>query len=185
MNEFLEQFLVESRELIEQASSDLLALEQDATDRARLDGVFRAFHTLKGAAAIVDFAAMAQATHATEDVLAAIRSGARAVTPALISDGLACLDQITNWLDTMAATGEVPADAHPSAPLPQPPTTEEGALPSILPAYAIDVLREQVALAALPPDAGYPGRLASAARVIRNVLQHFGVTEEARNHLKS
>ena len=114
MNEFLEQFLIESRELVEQATGDLLALEQDATDRARLDAAFRAFHTLKGAAAIVDFPAMAEATHATEDVLAAIRSGARNVTPALISDCLSCLDQITNWLDAMAATGEVPQDAHPS-----------------------------------------------------------------------
>ena len=179
MNEFLEQFLIESRELVEQATSDLLALEQDATDRARLDAAFRAFHTLKGAAAIVDFSAMARATHATEDVLAAVRSGARAVTPALISDCLACLDQITNWLEAMAATGEVPQDAHPPALAPQPPATGQDTTPAILPAYAIDVLREQVALASLPPDAGYPGRLGSAARVIRNVLQHFGVTGEA------
>jgi two-component system, chemotaxis family, sensor kinase CheA len=177
MNEFLEQFLIESRELVEQATGDLLALEQDETNRARLDAAFRAFHTLKGAAAIVEFPAMVEATHATEDILAAVRSGARSVTPALISDCLSCLDQITNWLETMAATGEVPQDVHP--PASPPPATGPGTPNSILPAYVIDVLREQVALAALPPDPGYPGRLGSAARVIHNVLQHFGITEEA------
>jgi two-component system chemotaxis sensor kinase CheA len=187
MNEFLEQFLIESRELVEQASADLLVLEQHPTDRARLDGAFRAFHTLKGAAAIVDFAAMAHATHATEDVLAAVRSGARHVTPALIDDCLACLDQITRWLEAMAVSGEVPEDAQPAADaLARQATTQaatqatgEAAKPSILPDYAIDVLREQMALVALPPDAGYAGRLAAASSVIGNVLRRFGVTGEA------
>ena len=40
MNEFLEQFLVEARELVEQATADLLALEREPGDRASLDGVF-------------------------------------------------------------------------------------------------------------------------------------------------
>ena len=60
MNEFVEQFLIEGRELVEQGNDDLLALEEHPDDRERLDGAFRAFHTLKGAAGIVDFAAMSQ-----------------------------------------------------------------------------------------------------------------------------
>ena len=70
MNEFLEQFLIECRELVEQATDDLLALEETPDDRERLDSAFRAFHTLKGAAGIVEFAAMGRALHAAEDVLA-------------------------------------------------------------------------------------------------------------------
>ena len=54
MNEFLEQFLVECRELIDQATADLLALEENPGDGEKLDGAFRAFHTLKGSAGIVD-----------------------------------------------------------------------------------------------------------------------------------
>ena len=73
MNEFLEQFLIEARELVEQATADLLALEREPGDRASLDGAFRAFHTLKGGAGIVDFAAMARAMHAAEDVLSTVR----------------------------------------------------------------------------------------------------------------
>ena len=58
MNEFIAQFLVECRELVTQATDDLLALEEQGDDRERLDSAFRAFHTLKGAAGIVDFDAM-------------------------------------------------------------------------------------------------------------------------------
>ena len=111
MNEFVEQFLLESREYVEQGMADLLALEKEPGDAAVLDSVFRAFHTLKGSAGIVEFAAMADAVHAAEDVLSAIRSGSRGITSSTISDCLACLDQVSRWLDAMQATGEVPAGA--------------------------------------------------------------------------
>ena len=71
MNEFLEQFLIEGRELVEQATEDLLVLEEAPDDRGRLDSAFRGFHTLKGLAGIVEFAAMARVMHTAEDGLAA------------------------------------------------------------------------------------------------------------------
>ena len=115
MNEFLEQFLLESRELVEQATGDLLALEENPQDNDRLDGAFRAFHTLKGAAGIVDFHAMGRALHAAEDVLSRLRAGQAPVSAKLISDGLTCLDQVVQWLDAMQATGEIPTDAEAAA----------------------------------------------------------------------
>lgn len=115
MNEFIEQFLIESRELVEQASDDLLALEQRPDDAERLDSAFRAFHTLKGGAGIVDFAAMARALHAAEDVLAALRAGTGRVTTDVVNDCLGCLDQVVRWLDRMAVDGEAPTDADAAA----------------------------------------------------------------------
>ncbi|WP_158916168.1 chemotaxis protein CheA [Caulobacter sp. S45] len=115
MNEFIEQFLIEARELVEQGTDDLLALETRPDDRERLDSAFRAFHTLKGAAGIIDFAAMARALHAAEDVLSAVRNAAEPVTPALIGDGLSALDQVLQWLDAIEATGEPPMDADTAA----------------------------------------------------------------------
>ncbi|HVI33863.1 chemotaxis protein CheA [Phenylobacterium sp.] len=115
MNEFLEQFLVECRELVEQATDDLLALEENPREAERLDGAFRGFHTLKGAAGIVDFAAMARALHAAEDVLSAARAGEAAVTPALIGDCLTALDQVAQWLEAIQATGELPVGAEVEA----------------------------------------------------------------------
>lgn len=110
MNEFLEQFLLESREHVEQAVADLLALEQTPADRERLDSAFRAFHTLKGGAGIVDFDDMARAVHAAENVLSDARADARVVDTALVNDCLACLDQVTGWLNLIESSGELPKD---------------------------------------------------------------------------
>jgi two-component system, chemotaxis family, sensor kinase CheA len=111
MNEFVEQFLLESRELVAQATDDLMALEEKPSDRERLDGAFRAFHTLKGAAGIVEFAAMARTLHAAEDILATLRSSARPIASIVLDECLACLDLTSRWLDAMQTTGETPPAA--------------------------------------------------------------------------
>ncbi len=116
MNEFLTQFLIESRELVEQATEGLLVLEQSPRDAERLDSVFRAFHTLKGGAGIVEFAAMEQAVHAAEEVLTRARSGKHVLTPALVGDCLACLDKVVQWLEIVEQTGELPSAPAESTP---------------------------------------------------------------------
>ena len=181
MNEFLEQFLIESRELVEQATADLLALEHEPDNRSVLDGAFRAFHTLKGAAGIMDFSAMARRTHAAEDLLSAVRAGKQDLNADTVNQCLACLDQITVWLDRIEAEDALPEDAEPAAPQsnePPAPNPAAAAL-STLPEYAIELLTEQLALIALPPDAGFYGRLGAAGRVCRNVLGHFNYLPEA------
>lgn len=115
MNEFIEQFLIECRELVTQATDDLLALEENPSQRDRLDSAFRAFHTLKGAAGIVDFDAMGRALHAAEDVLSSVRAGDGQVTAQLIGDCLTCLDQVVQWLDEIRSEGEIPSRAEVQA----------------------------------------------------------------------
>ncbi len=179
MNEFLEQFLIESRELVEQATTDLLALEHEPENRSVLDGAFRAFHTLKGAAGIMDFAAMARATHAAEDLLAAVRAGEQALNADTVNQCLACLDQITIWLDRIEAEDALPEDAEIAAPPPEQSAPGPATALRALPDDAIALLQEQLALIALPPDAGFFGRLGAAGRVCRNVLAHFDYLPEA------
>lgn len=151
MNEFIDQFLLESRELVEQATSDLLALERFPDDGERLDSAFRAFHTLKGGAGIVEFDAMGSVVHAAENILASVRAGARAVTPALVSDCLACLDQVGRWLDEIEARGEIPATApadalamvarlNPSSDTGPDPAASTPLLPGAKPGKWVDVL---------------------------------------------
>ena len=88
MDEFLEQFLVESRELVEVATRELLALEQAPEEKDRLDGVFRTFHTLKGSAGIVDFSAMSRTMNIVEEALSAVRKGDASISPDFIGDCL-------------------------------------------------------------------------------------------------
>ena len=111
MNEFLQQFVIESRELADAAGEGLLALEHSPGDTERLDQVFRAFHTLKGSAAIVEFPAMEGAMHAAEEVLAEARAGGRPLTSARIGQCLSYLDRVAEWLDAIERSGELPPDA--------------------------------------------------------------------------
>src|SRR3954465_5384110 len=108
MNEFVEQFLLESTDLVAQATDDLLALEETPGDKDRLDGAFRAFHTLKGAAGIVDFAAMARALHAAEDILAPPPSWKGAVGPNGPGESRTCPALAPRGLDPMGAPGDAP-----------------------------------------------------------------------------
>jgi two-component system chemotaxis sensor kinase CheA len=114
MDELLAQFLIESRELVDKAADDLLALEKAPGDRQRFEDAFRAFHTLKGGAGIVEFAAMQTALHCAEDALAAARSESRPVSSLDIGNCLSCLDQVAEWLDAIESTGAVPVDADPA-----------------------------------------------------------------------
>jgi two-component system chemotaxis sensor kinase CheA len=115
MNEFLKQFLVESREFVEQASEGLLRLERSPDHAELLDAVFRAFHTLKGGAGIVEFPAMERAVHAAENILSDARSGRHALTALRVGNCLGCLDQVVKWLDTIEQSGELPTDAEAAA----------------------------------------------------------------------
>jgi two-component system chemotaxis sensor kinase CheA len=109
MNDFLQQFLIESREFSAQAAEGLLQLEKTPHDAETLDTVFRAFHTLKGGAGIVEFSAMESALHATETLLQDARTGKRTLTAGFIGDCLASLDRVSEWLDALERTGELPA----------------------------------------------------------------------------
>jgi two-component system, chemotaxis family, sensor kinase CheA len=196
MNEFVEQFLIEGRELVTQGNDDLLALEERPDDKERLDGAFRALHTLKGAAGIVDFVAMGRAVHAAEDGLAAVRSGATSITPLLIDTCLACLDQVSAWIDQMQITGEIPADADAKADdlvrrfsnlgaadiSPILPLRDPRAAPPVgagLSAIARQLLEAQKLLLAETAAEGAAGRLESAGRVAANVLRHQGRSLDA------
>ena len=75
MNALHEQFVAEARELIHQATDDLIAVEREGFAPERIDRVFRAFHTLKGSAGVVELPAMGLTMHAAEDLLAAVQAG--------------------------------------------------------------------------------------------------------------
>jgi two-component system chemotaxis sensor kinase CheA len=188
MNELIEQFLLESRELVEQATADLLAVEENPGDGERLDGAFRAFHTLKGSAGIVDFAAMAKVGHAAEDVLASVRAGKAQISRELISNCLGCLDLMLQWLDAMQIDGKMPSGADRQADAMAAQFSD--AAPTIgitgaervadvsrlgidtrLSPNAMLVLGAQLKLLEQAPPAGPIGCLLSAGRVAVNVLR--------------
>ena len=117
MDELLEQFLIEGRELATDAEASLAQLAADPRDQAALDRAFRAFHTLKGSVALFDMAPAEQVLHAAEDSLAAARKGMDPLGSERIHALLACIDQTQRWIDEiavgpgLAATAPALADA--------------------------------------------------------------------------
>nr|WP_245215687.1 chemotaxis protein CheA [Pararoseomonas baculiformis] len=107
----LEQFLIEGRELVQQATEDLLALERDPADAARLDGAFRAVHTLKGSVALFDLGPMERALHAAEDLLDALRAGRLRAGRGVIDPLLDCIGASEAWIEALDAEGRLPGDA--------------------------------------------------------------------------
>jgi two-component system, chemotaxis family, sensor kinase CheA len=111
MNALQEQFVAEARELVQQAMDDLIAIERDGSAIERIERAFRAFHTLKGSAGVVELPAMSLTLHAAEDLLAAMHAGRLAATPAIIDQALMCLDQVSRWVDDFEIRGELPPHA--------------------------------------------------------------------------
>ena len=115
MNALHEQFIVEARELIQQANDDLIAAEREGFSEDRIDRVFRVFHTLKGSAAVVDLPAMGLVMHAAEDVLVTIQAGRLGATSLVINHALACLDQVASWVDEFETHQELSAGSGETA----------------------------------------------------------------------
>jgi two-component system chemotaxis sensor kinase CheA len=106
-----DQFVAEARELIRQATDNLIALERDGMSPERIDSVFRAFHTLKGSAGVVELPAMSIVLHAAEDLLDSVRHGTLAARAEIVDAALACLDQVSRWVDNFEAGGALPSQA--------------------------------------------------------------------------
>ena len=111
MSALEDQFVAEARELIGHATDDLIALERDGMSAERIDSVFRAFHTLKGSAGVVELPAMSVVLHAAEDLLDSVRHGTLGAGGEIVDAALSCLDQVSRWVDSFEAAGELPSRA--------------------------------------------------------------------------
>ncbi len=103
MDDLLQEFIAETRETLEALSGEIVAWEADPTDRARLDAIFRFVHTVKGSCGFLDLPRLARLSHAAEDVLAAVRDGARVPGTALVNAVLAIVDRIGEIVEAIDA----------------------------------------------------------------------------------
>ena len=120
-----------------------MELERRQGDRAHLDKTFRAAHSLKGAAAMVGLAPIAEFTHGIEAVLDRIRRGALAVDSDIITTLLEARDHLAAMVEAEAADSPIPAPGRANAaprrsaprrpqprPLPNAPPTPSRRRPS-------------------------------------------------------
>lgn len=108
MDEVVGEFLVESREGLDHMESDLVLLEKTPGDADILKRVFRAAHTIKGAAGFLGFTRLQQVTHAGENLLALLRDGKLQLDAARTSALLAMLDALRAIVEGIANTGAEP-----------------------------------------------------------------------------
>ena len=111
MDELLEQFLIEGRELIQQVSDDLMSLERQPRDAALLDSAFRAVHTLKGSVGLFDYPALGRVLHAAEDVMGELRGTRLAVSRDVIGSLLSAIGFTERWLIAIDNDEALPSDA--------------------------------------------------------------------------
>ncbi len=112
--QLISSFRADLTEHVQIMTDGLLALEQGSVAgeqrRATLENIFRAAHSLKGAARAVGVTAVERIAHALESVLDAIQRDAAALTPELFSTCFRALDA----LQAVQAAYE-PSDSTPPA----------------------------------------------------------------------
>jgi two-component system chemotaxis sensor kinase CheA len=103
--QLLQEFLIESEELLQRVDQDLVALESSPTDHELLDLVFRAWHTIKGTAGFFGLEPVVRVGHRAEDVLTNLRNGRIQLTQRIMDALLAARDQLGKMLADIRAGG--------------------------------------------------------------------------------
>jgi len=102
--EILQDFLVESFELVEKLDEDLVELESNPEDLELLNGIFRVAHTVKGASSFLNFDVLTHLTHHMENVLNKARHGELLITPDVMDVILESIDLMKALLETIRDT---------------------------------------------------------------------------------
>ncbi len=104
--EILQDFLIESFELIEQLDQDLVELENTPEDLDLLNRIFRVAHTVKGASSFLNFDVLTHLTHHMEDVLNKARHGELLLDADVMDVVLESIDLMKALLVTIRDTSE-------------------------------------------------------------------------------
>ena len=93
----LREFHGESVELLQGIEQGVLVLEENPADAATIDSIFRAFHTLKGAAGFLHLDALRDLAHDLESLLDAVRCSQLRITSEIIDLILAGADALKHF----------------------------------------------------------------------------------------
>jgi chemosensory pili system protein ChpA (sensor histidine kinase/response regulator) len=98
-DEVLAYFLPEAAEHLEAMTGAIVALEREGRSDAGIAELFRAVHTLKGAAFVVGCIPVGELAHGLEDLLVAVREDRTPMTPHALHASLATVDALKLMLD--------------------------------------------------------------------------------------
>lgn len=106
VNQYLEIFLDETKEHLENLNAQILKLEQEPEDADTINEIFRAAHSLKGMAGTMGYKRMQNLTHDMENVFSEIRSGNMKVNSNLIDTLFQCLDALEEYTNNIQETAD-------------------------------------------------------------------------------
>lgn len=112
INQYLNIFVEESKEHLQDMNDILLSLEKDTENEKLLNEIFRISHTLKGMAGTMGFNNMANLTHDMEDVLQAIRSDEISINTNIVDILFKCLDALEISVDYVSENEEEDDNEH-------------------------------------------------------------------------
>lgn len=110
INQYLELFLEESREHLQNINEQLLLFEKNTEDLGIINEIFRSAHTLKGMAASMSFEDLTNLTHKMENVLDAIRNNKVKANTSLIDVILEAVDHMEEMITDISTGGQGSCD---------------------------------------------------------------------------
>ncbi|MGV7194010.1 chemotaxis protein CheA [Xanthomonas axonopodis] len=105
MNQLMQTFLAESRDLLEDMERHLLEAERGESSPDAVNAIFRAAHTIKGSGGLFDLPQLVGFTHVVESVLDLVRDETLTLSSELIGLLLVCCDHIHALVETAADPG--------------------------------------------------------------------------------
>jgi two-component system chemotaxis sensor kinase CheA len=106
MNQYLDIFIEESKEHLQNMNQLLLELETSPDNLDLLNEIFRIAHTLKGMSGTMGFNKIASLTHEMENVLQLIRNKEIPVTEYIIDVLFECFDTLEEYINKLVNTGD-------------------------------------------------------------------------------
>lgn len=106
VSQYLEIFLDESREHIQNLNTQIMDLEQNPESEDTINEIFRAAHSLKGMAGTMGYKRMQTLTHDMENVFSEVRNGNIKVKANMIDILFQCLDALEEYVDNIQNTAD-------------------------------------------------------------------------------
>ena len=177
----VQEFLVESEELLQRMDQDMVTLESTPNDTELLNRIFRALHTIKGTSGFLGYEPVVRLSHRAEDVLNNLRKGEIQLTRRMMDALLRSRDQLGRMLADIregglkkyeidglvaeleavqkAEAGEAPGQpAVSEAPAEDVPASEA----PVVEAQSAPVVESGAIVEATPSEPASPGRQAQA-----------------------
>lgn len=154
-DEALQGFLEEAKEHLETLEKNLLQLEAQraAPDAATINAIFRAAHTIKGTASFFALAPIKDVSHAMENVLGRIRTGALACEPEVVTALLEATSRLARMVDDIGAIDGI---EHADVIARLAPWASGTSMPPSMPSVTPTVVRTPAATPAPPAQPAPP-----------------------------